>query len=161
MVAETLGLPFHMVKVRRQGSRWIQRLQRVKEFLHVPSSLVTLGPLKLFWYWFQRRFNRLEKTDSSFNFEVAGKHVLLIDDCIVSGSSIRYVSDRLVEAGVASVRIGVICWSDDLKAVNPANNIHPEVYLHRAVHFYPWSNSSPYLSTFMEWLRVRNLELWT
>jgi adenine/guanine phosphoribosyltransferase-like PRPP-binding protein len=161
VVAETLDLPFQMVKVRRQGSRWIQRLQGVKRALKLPSGLITWGPFGLFWYWFQRRFNKLEKSENSFSFEVRGKHIALIDDCIVSGGSIRYVQDRLQEAGAASVRVGVICWSDDEKAIDASKNVVPDVYLHRAVHFYPWSSSSPHLGVFEAWLRDRKLELWT
>jgi adenine/guanine phosphoribosyltransferase-like PRPP-binding protein len=161
IVAEVLGVPFQMVKVRRQGSRWIQRLQGVKRALSLPSGLLTWGPFGLFWYWFQRRFNKLEKSENSFAFEVAGKHIALIDDCIVSGGSIRYVQDRLKEAGAASVKVAVICWSDDLKAIDPTKNVVPDVFLHRDVHFYPWSSSSPHLGAFEDWLRARKLELWT
>lgn len=161
VVAETLDLPFEMVKVRRQGSRWIQRLQGVKRALKVPSGLITWGPFGLFWYWFQRRFNKLEKSENSFSFPVRGKHIALIDDCIVSGGSIRYVQDRLLEAGAASVRVGVICWSDDEKAIDRSKNVVPDVFLHRSVHFYPWSSSSPYLGAFETWLKDRKLELWT
>ncbi|MFC7736371.1 phosphoribosyltransferase [Roseomonas sp. GCM10028921] len=161
IIAEELDVPYEMVKVRRQGSRWIQRLQGVKRALSLPSGLLTWGPFGLFWYWFQRRFNKLEKSEKSFDFEVAGKHVALIDDCIVSGGSVRYVLDRLVEAGAASVRVGVICWSDDQKAIDPTKNVVPDVYLHRAVHFYPWSGSSPHLQEFEGWLRDRKMELWT
>ena len=161
IIAEELGVPYEMVKVRRQGSRWIQRLQGVKRALSLPSGLLTWGPFGLFWYWFQRRFNKLEKSEKSFDFEVAGKHIALIDDCIVSGGSVRYVLDRLVEAGAASVRVGVICWSDDQKAIDPTKNVVPDVYLHRAVHFYPWSSSSPHLQEFEGWLRARKMELWT
>jgi adenine/guanine phosphoribosyltransferase-like PRPP-binding protein len=161
VVAETLDLPYEMVKVRRQGSRWIQRLQGVKRALKVPSGLITWGPFGLFWYWFQRRFNKLEKSENSFAFPVRGQHIALIDDCIVSGGSIRYVQDRLIEAGAASVRVGVICWSDDQKAIDPTKNVVPDIYLHRSVHFYPWSSSSPYLGAFEDWLRARKMELWT
>jgi adenine/guanine phosphoribosyltransferase-like PRPP-binding protein len=160
IVAETLGVPFHMVKVRRQGSRWIQRMQGIKRALSLPSGLLTWGPFGLFWYWFQRRFNKLEKSENSFEFEVAGKHVALIDDCIVSGGSIRYVQDRLLDSGAAGVHVGVICWSDDEKAIDRTKNVVPDVYLHRAVHFYPWSSSSPHLAAFEDWLRARKLELW-
>jgi adenine/guanine phosphoribosyltransferase-like PRPP-binding protein len=161
VAAEEMGVPYQMVKVRRQGSRWIQRLQGVKRALSLPSGLITWGPFGMFWYWFQRRFNKLEKSENSFAFPVAGKHIALIDDCIVSGGSIRYVQDRLMEAGAASVRVGVICWSDDTKAIDPSKNVVPDVYLHRDVHFYPWSSSSPHLAAFENWLRDRKLELWT
>jgi adenine/guanine phosphoribosyltransferase-like PRPP-binding protein len=161
VIAEELNIPYQMVKVRRQGSRWIQRLQHVKRALSVPSGLITWGPFGLFWYWFQKRFNKLEKSESSFSFDVAGKHVALIDDCIVSGGSIRYVQDRLHAAGAASVHVAVICWSDDEKAIDRTKNVVPEFFLHRAVHFYPWSNSSPHLTAFESWLRAKKLELWT
>ncbi|WP_419898816.1 phosphoribosyltransferase [Roseomonas sp. USHLN139] len=161
VVADQLGIPFHMVKVRRQGSRWIQRLQAIRKLVPVPTRLLSWGPVGLFWYWFQKRYNKLEKSESSFEVPVAGLHVLLIDDCIVSGGSLRYVLDRLHAAGAASVTTGVICWSDDAKAIDPAHAVTPDVYLHRDVHFYPWSGSSPYLTAYEAWLRARGLELWT
>lgn len=160
MAAETLGLPSGMVQVRRQGSRWIQRLQAVRRALALPSWLLTWGPLKWFWYLFQMRFSRLESVEDSFGIPVAGRRVALIDDCVVSGASLRYVEDRLKAAG-AEVRTGVICWSDDARAIDPAKNREPDTWLHREVHFYPWSGASPALPEFKAWLRGRGLELWT
>lgn len=161
VVAQALGLPCHMVRLRRQGSRWIQRLQGLRRAVRLPTRLLTWGPVGLFWYWFQRRYNRLERAESSFDFPVAGRHVALVDDCIVSGASLRYVQQRLLQAGAASVCTAVLCWSDDTRAMDADNPIVPDIHLHRAVHFYPWSSASPHLGAFEAWLRSRGLELWT
>ncbi|HTJ56939.1 MAG TPA: phosphoribosyltransferase [Devosiaceae bacterium] len=156
IVSDELGLPLEIVFVRRQGSRIKRRLLAVKEFLRIPSRLVTWRPLLPLWIYFQDRTSKLESTGAPFQFEVAGKRVLLVDDCIVTGNSVVHVRDQLLHAGASAVTIAVICWCD----LETSSAVEPEVYLHRQIQFYPWSNNSPFYRDFLAWLESRQLALW-
>ena len=83
----------------------------------------------------------------------------LIDDCMFTGKSVIYVRDRLLGAGAASVRVAVICWCDSQGGL-PAKPLIPDVFLHRQIHFYPWSVVSPDYDRFLAWLARNGLELW-
>ena len=114
VVSAELGRPFEIVYVRRKGSRIKQRLVRVKQVLRVPY--VTRGPMALFWRAFERAFykwwpTQLEAASSELRFDVRGKNVVLVDDCIVTGASVQFVHGQLLAAGARTVTVGAICLS--------------------------------------------------
>ena len=156
IVAEELGLPEEIVRVRRQGSRIKQRLMAVKDALRIPSGWLTSGPLMPFWVWFQDRTSRLEGSAASASNTVSGMRVLLIDDCVETGNSLALVRQQLLSAGATEVKMAVICWATMPKM----SVIVPDIYLHTTAHYYPWSGSSRYWGDFLDWLKVRGLALW-
>jgi len=159
IVAAELGIPFHMIKVRRRGSRLKQRLSAVKRLLRLPPGLLRHPLVNAFSLAFDRRFGRIEDAGATFDFSVAGKTVLVIDDCIDSGASIAHVRDRLKAAGAARVQIAVMCWSNkhDTEALH---GVVPDVHLHRRIQYYPWSINSPNYAAFIAWLDAAGLSLW-
>lgn len=159
IVAEALGIPFHMVKVRRRGSRLKQRLSALKRLLRLPPGLLRHPLVNAFSLAFDRRFGRIEDTGAAFDVAVAGKTVLVIDDCIDSGASVAHVRDRLTAAGAARVQIAVLCWSHkhDTEA---ARGVVPDLHLHRRIQYYPWSINSPHYADFVAWLDRAGLSLW-
>src|ERR1700761_8806379 len=68
---QEMGLPTRIIRVRRQHSRYKQRLLKVKEFLHIPSAWILAGPLRNLWVAFQERFSKMEAADSAFDFDVS------------------------------------------------------------------------------------------
>jgi hypoxanthine phosphoribosyltransferase len=159
IVATELGIPFHMIKVRRQGSRLKQRLSAAKRLLRLPPGLLRHPLVNAFSLAFDRRFGRIEDGGGPLGFAVAGKTVLVIDDCIDSGASIAHVRDRLKAAGAARVQIAVICWSNkhDTEALH---QVVPDIHLHRRIQYYPWSINSPHYADFAGWLERAGLALW-
>jgi adenine/guanine phosphoribosyltransferase-like PRPP-binding protein len=158
VVAETLGIPFRIVAVRRQGSRYKQRLLAIKNALHIPTSWITWGPMMLFWKAFQNRTSKLETGANTFDFDVRGKSIALIDDCIVTGSSVRHVTEMLKKQGAREVTINALCWCEGEAGDTPGGR--PDVFLHRHIQLYPWSANHPALKDYLQWLKCNQLELW-
>jgi hypoxanthine phosphoribosyltransferase len=158
VVADTLGLPVQIVRIRRQGSGYKQKLIGIKNWLRIPNGLILWGPFKPLWDLFQNATSKLEEGHDAFGFDVAGKRVLLVDDCIVSGASVRHVAERLAACSAAEVRTAVICWCEDVPGGVPAPE--PDVYLQRQIHTYPWAGNSDDLDAFKRWVSAHGLELW-
>lgn len=159
VVAEQLEVPFQIVKVRRQSSRYKQRLLVLKNALHIPSDWIVWGPLLGFWRAFQNRFSKLESAADTFDFDVRGRSVALVDDCLVTGDSVRHVMERLKAGDARKVSVNVICWCHS-SGVDSTAEEAPDVYLHRRIQFYPWSNNCPHLKSYMDRLGKKGLKLW-
>ena len=152
---QELDVPTRMILVRRQHSRYKQTLLTLKELLHVPSSWILAGPLRYVWTAFQDLFSKVEAAHDTFRFRVQDLHVVVLDDCIVTGNSIRYVSEQLTALGARKVTIAVICWTEEEWGGKMKEA--PDVYVTRKIQWYPWSNNSDHWQDYLEWLRVRNL----
>jgi hypoxanthine phosphoribosyltransferase len=164
IVANQLNLPLEIVRVRRKGSRLKKRLVRIKDRLRIPTVLITRGPTATLLKLFERLFHRwwpteLEDASSKFGFDAQQKTVLLVDDCIVSGSSVRHVHGQLIAAGAREVKITAICVADD-GPLTPSDPIFPVVYINRLVHFYPWSANHPQYDEYTKWLRNHGFAEW-
>lgn len=159
VVGETLQLPWHMVKVRRKGTRYKQRLGKVVRALRIPPQLILWGPLRAMWVLFQNGTRKLEESEEKLDFDPAGKHIVLVDDAIETGNSFRHVTAMMVAAGAASVRTAAYCWADMPKI--PDEQSRPTIYLHREIQVYPWSNNSTHVGAFESWLSENGITLWT
>lgn len=156
---EELKVPAKIVCVRRQSSRIKQKLVAIKDWLHIPSSWVYAGPVKELWAAYQRRHSKLESTTDTFDFDVRGLHVAVVDDCIVSGNSLLHVSDRIAASGAKRVTTAAICWTEE--GYGGTLKEPPGVFLHRKIQWYPWSNNSPYWPDYLQWLKEHGIEQWT
>ena len=110
LVADRLGDPYEMVKIRRQGSRIKQRLLFLKKAFRIPGWLIMFGPLQWFWKIFQNRYNKLEQAEDAFNFKINGRTIVLVDDEMVTGNSVRHVQEELATRGSPNIRIAVLSW---------------------------------------------------
>jgi adenine/guanine phosphoribosyltransferase-like PRPP-binding protein len=158
VVADELGLPFEILHVRRKGSGYKQKLLFIKKLFRIPSWLILWGPFKPLWDLFQKATNTLEEGDGDNVGVFQDKRVLLIDDCIVSGASLKYVHDKLISAGAVYIKAAVICWCEDVPGGRPAQC--PDIYLHRQIHTYPWAGNSDEWEAFKLWLGRHGLKLW-
>ncbi len=156
IVSDTLQVPFEIVHLRRQGSRYKQALLAVKDKLRIPTRLLTLPPLMVVWRYLQARTSNLEHSDDAFGFDVRGRHVVVVDDAVHTGKSARYVQEQLIRHG-ATVTIAVLCW---YQGVGDSGDWAPEIYLHRKDQYYPWSGNSPYFKEFLGWVPANGLKYW-
>jgi phosphoribosylpyrophosphate synthetase len=154
-----MGAPYEIIRVRRQGSAFKARLSVVKRLLRLPPALLQWKPINWFSKAYDKRFGKIEESAATLSVDVAGRAVVIVDDCIDTGSSIAYVREKLLAAGATRVSVAVICWSNknDTAALH---GVEPEVYLHRKIHYYPWSNNSPHYDAFKAWLKDAGHELW-
>ncbi|WP_158291995.1 phosphoribosyltransferase [Paracraurococcus ruber] len=157
IVAGQLGVPFEIVQVRRIGSRYKQYLFRLKQMLGLPNWLVTLPVLMPLWRLLQTRHETLEVSQDGFGFDVTGRDVVIVDDAIHTGASLRYVRQRIQDAGARRIRTAVICW---YQGEGDSGSWQPDIWLHRKDQYYPWSNVSPHYAEFEAWLRRNGLVLW-
>jgi hypoxanthine phosphoribosyltransferase len=157
VVADELGLPMQVIHVRRKGSRYKQKLFAIKDALGIPTSLLTIRPMRMIQTWFEQRTSNLEETNDAFAFDVIGKDVMIIDDAIHTGMTTRHLKERLLTMGAARARVAVICW---YQGPTDSGDWSPDLYLHRRYQWYPWSNNSPYFQNFLAWLAEKGLSFW-
>ena len=110
------------------------------------------------WVFFQDLTNDLESAGEPLGFDVAGKHVALVDDVVDTGGTLRHVTELLLSAGAAEVRTAVYCWSIMPKV--PEDVSRPDIHLHRQVQFYPWSGNSIRKQDYLAWLSRNEIEAW-
>jgi hypoxanthine phosphoribosyltransferase len=163
IVADQLDVPFRMVKVRRKGSRLKRRLRSVIKLLRLPPKILALPFVNFFSKAFDRRYSAIEEQQSpderSQFAGFAGKRALIIDDCIDTGSSVSYVRKCLKDIGAKEIKTAVICWSNK-NDTQKLNSVVPDVFLHRKIHFYPWSNNSPHYRDFVTWSDKAGIPIW-
>ena len=157
LVAEALALPLQIVLVQHKGSAIKRRLRPIVDFLHIPPTWILNPWVRPFWALFQRRTSALVENTASFAFGVDGKDVLLVDDCIETGKTVKYIKDRLLAAGAARVAVAVIsCVGQD----RPDRVVEPEFFLTHIFQFYPWSNNSPHHPAFDAFMTARDIQIY-
>jgi hypoxanthine phosphoribosyltransferase len=156
VVADTLDLPYRIVRVRRQGSRYKQRLLRLAEFLHIPVSSLRWGPTKPLVDLFQNLTGKLEEAPEPYPFDVSGKRVLVVDDAVVTGATLKHVCDKLLAAGASEALTAAICWCD----VPDRDVPKPSFHLHRQIHIYPWAGDTHCGADYKTWLERNGLSVW-
>lgn len=161
VIASELSVPYTLTKARRRGSGFKRRLRHVIKFIRFPSFIMTSEFFNFFVKAFDRRFSAIETSnvEDETYAGARGKHVLIVDDCIDTGSSIKFLVDKVRIAGAARVSISVLCWSNK-NDTEKQYGLKPDVFLHRRIHYYPWSNNSPYYKEFIEWSDKNGVPIW-
>lgn len=158
VAAEAAGIECHIIEVRRRSSRLKRRLAFIKRLLPFPA-LYTWKPVKSLGLRLDRIFNQIEDggPGADLGFDVAGLHVVIVDDCVDSGSSVAHVRARLLAQGAASVRVAVISWATKYDS-QALHGVTPDIHLHRVVHRYPWALSNPEYRSFEKWLTEQGFQ---
>lgn len=157
IVSEKLRIPYVMLKIRRRGSRYKQRLAALAEALHIPKAILAWGPLLNFWRRLLERFSDLESAGDAL-MDVRGKTIVVVDDCIWTGASMLHVLELLRKAGARQVSTFVISWVENENPVS--REYRPDGYINRAFECYPWAGNSPHENEFRRWVAHRGLQLW-
>ncbi len=164
IVADRLGVPFEMVRIQREGGRLKARLLAIVSLIPFADAVIRWRAVRglvlaVERLMFARKYLRHRIAAESFAFDVTGKSVAVVDDCMVTGGSIRVVRQRLLDAGARAVSVNVLCWVDQSDEARPAT-AEPDSWLHRFVHFYPWSGNSPHAGEYRRWLQRHGLTAW-
>ena len=98
-----------LVGIRTRGATLAQRL--AKKINEIESTTVSLGILDITLYrddlGTSKQSPEVKKTDISFSLE--GKEIILIDDVLYTGRTIRAAIDALIDFGrPATVQLGVL-----------------------------------------------------
>ena len=143
VAAQAAGIDCRILRIRRKSSAWKLKFKFLIRLLRLFPGIVDKV---------RNRLKRLDlfpanphEFDQSANLsarELAGRHVVIVDDCIDSGGSIAVVRRDLLEKGAASVRIAVIGWATKFDS-EALHAVTPDIHLHRIMHHYPWSLNNP------------------
>ena len=111
------------------------------------------------------QINKHEKT-GEVGFEndrtFLGKHVVLIDDCIASGNTVRLAKGMMFDAGADKVTTGVITFVKLEDEPEKITEFLPIVYINnRSQHCYPWSQNNAEYDNYLSWLIAKGLKPWT
>lgn len=114
-----IPVPLHEKKLKARGynqSEWIAR--GLSEALQKPMAADNLMRGKFTSTQTQKtRFERWQNVEGIFEAsrpaEIAGKHVLLIDDVVTTGATLEAAISALLDAGAAKVSIAAVAVSDN------------------------------------------------
>ena len=158
VAAKEAGLPCEIVRVRRLSSRMKRMVEPLRHLLRFRILKETFRPAKNLGLELGRKANRV-KVDADLSFDPRDRHVVIVDDCVDSGISVRRVRRLLTDRGAASVRVAVLCWTTKFDS-QALNAVTPDIHLHRLLHTYPWALNSPEYSGFKRWLRQSGVSSW-
>lgn len=159
VIADELGLPFSMISLRRKGSRIKQVLGQWPIVGRIAGAVYRSPVVGNAFKKAMIPFNALEKADVAVDRGLAKSDlVILVDDCIESGQTVRVARDQLIAAGAKRVVTCCLSWSmvDNSEA---ANGVKPDIFINRRIQHYPWSRNSPHWADFESWLSTRGLSL--
>ncbi|MDZ4307954.1 phosphoribosyltransferase [Allopontixanthobacter sp.] len=160
VAAEEAGIACEIIKVRRKGSRLKQRFDYLRVILKLFPKAMQFKPLRMLKAQFDNWFSEVECTDwAAQTGDVFGQNVVIIDDCVDSGSTAAFVRERLLADGAASVRVAVISWGTKHDS-RELHSLVPDIYLNRTIDYYPWSLENPGFKKFSMWLESQGQELW-
>jgi len=160
--AQAAGIECRIVRVRRRSSRLKQRIGFLRRVLRLPPGLLAWGPINFVSRRFDSIFNQVESDGAGgyFEFDVTDRHIVIVDDCVDTGSSVAHVRAKLLANGAASVRIAVISWATKYDS-QAMYGVTPDIHLHRIIHYYPWALNNPDYDRFKAWLNEQGHQLWT
>lgn len=89
-----------MIGIQPRGSLLSDRLVQVLNSLH-PDLQIPYGKLDITFYRddFRRRETPLEASETTINFSIEGKKILLVDDVLYTGRTVRAALDAMLDFG--------------------------------------------------------------
>ncbi|MDO6461355.1 phosphoribosyltransferase [Granulosicoccaceae sp. 1_MG-2023] len=161
LVAERLGMPVEMVRIRRKGSAIKRRLSKLPGLRALVTTLYRIPGTHQLLRFVMNRFNRLEEADLDAVLpDKTGTTVLVVDDAIETGQTLKRILDLQQEQNPgARIVNAVISWSIGYREKGQCV-VTPDVYLCDRIHHYPWSQNSPEFTDYQQWLGARGLQEW-
>ncbi|MEE9412974.1 MAG: phosphoribosyltransferase [Methylococcales bacterium] len=154
VIADSLGLPYQMLTIRRKWSvvnSYLARFSFVVRFFSAWYSIPILN------YPLIRVINRMNGlsgnniNDNQYSFN-GRKHILIVDDALQSGITIQAVKKIIRNDNEkCKVVVAVISWG--LLATTEEKVVTPDIYINRKIQHFPWSVNSPYYKEYQKWLK--------
>jgi predicted phosphoribosyltransferase len=168
IVSEKLGFPFETIRIRRSGSRLKRKIGEYSWLLRLIETLLRNRLLKKMWQGMNRKMKTLEIETGDVTSTTAeqplvsfvSKHVILVDDCILSGETIRLAKETLLDAGAQDVTTGVLTLKNKERDPNKSKQFDPIVYLNTNTQHYPWSQNNKEYENFINWLHEKDIKPW-
>ena len=160
VAARAAGLECRILRIRRKSSTLRQKFGPFGKLLRNFPAIGSIGRRLL------KRAAALSASPFEFDedrefgqIEIAGRHVVIVDDCIATGSSIALARSALIRRGAANVSTAVICWAANYES-DKMHQVVPDIYQHRLMHFYPWSHNNAEYALWSDWLSRHGLDVW-
>ena len=159
IVSESLDLPLQIVRVRRKGSLIKQKLARFAFIRNMVSFLYNLPITRPLLRVVMDQFSALDKNHSELvEDHKTYKNILVVDDAIETGQTLEYEVNTQISGKISDYKIAVISWSIHYKKIK--SKLKPDFYISERIHHYPWSQNSPYLEEYSNWLQDRKIKEW-
>ncbi|SFL76186.1 Phosphoribosyl transferase domain-containing protein [Desulfomicrobium norvegicum] len=159
IVAEKLNLPFETLKIRRKNSKIKRYFGNFKSIVKFCSVSLNIPILSTLIKYIINSMNQIEKVDCDEN-RYKNKKIILIDDCVESGASIRVSHDILQEKNASLIVVGVLTFKNFNKFQETSVINSPIIFLNTKVMHYPWSQNNKQYDDFLKWLSCRNVQIW-
>ncbi len=157
IIATDLNLPFEMIAIRRKGSVIKSRLSRYKVVVKLASIWYRIPFVRFPLVWVMKMMKHGFKSDpvlTGTNYQ--DKHILLVDDAIVSGKTLRRAEQILSGQQCRQITTAVITVSKNKK--KSADFYIPDYFISRQLQHFPWSINHPDFLEYQEWLKQNGLE---
>ncbi len=159
VVADSLNLQFKTLKIRRKNSRVKRFLGKFRCVVKACSLILATPVLSTITRSLINSMNKIEVADC-FGGSFGGKKILLIDDCVETGASLRVAEEILRNEGASVIAIGVLTFKNIESCKEISVEKLPIVYLNTRIMHYPWSQNNEQYVHFLEWLKYREVQIW-
>lgn len=168
IVANELGVSMEIIYARRKNSRLKRALSRLKPLVNLTAKVLRLPVVGPSLVQLIDKLNKLETSESGTAQNLSAikdsifkdRDVVLIDDCIESGQSVRFAKKFLIDNGAKSVATGVITLKDLEDDPVKADQFAPIVYINKRIQHYPWSQNNAAYDDFLVWLKAHEISPW-
>ena len=93
------GTPLYLVGIKRRGVPLAKRIKaNIEKFSDIRAELGELD-ITLYRDDLSERYPDAQVSGSSIPFDVTGKHIILVDDVIYTGRTVRAAMDALIRLG--------------------------------------------------------------
>lgn len=170
IVAKCLSVPMDIIGIRRRCSSLKRALGRYKLIVRIVDKAFKVRLIRPLLHPIICGMKKLqvggsEKTGGvglEIDKKFIGKHVVLIDDCIASGNTVRMAKRIIFEAGADKVTTGVITIVKLEEEPERIKEFSPIIYLNsKAQHCYPWSQNNIEYDDYLSWLIAKGVKPWT
>ena len=152
VISSELNIPVETILIQRKASIFKENISRIpglraliSRWYHIPGLNI---PIKYFTRW----LSSLARVSPQSPPIVHGKHVILVDDVIETGKTLRAARDILSATGARSINTAVLIWSDN-RNLNQEESIRPDIFIGQEGQHFPWSMNSPYFHEYESWLK--------
>ncbi len=156
VISTELKIPLETILIQRKASMVKEKVSRIpglraliSYWYHTPGLNI---PIKYFTRW----LSSLSRVTPQSTPIVDGKRVLLVDDVIETGKTLRTAMHILHTTGAQSINTAVLAWADASDLIQE-ESIRPDIFIGRSVQYFPWSRNSPYWHEYKSWIEQNHV----